>query len=41
MNGARLVITSEHIRAARAMLRWEQKTLAEEWKVFACHGQAN
>jgi transcriptional regulator with XRE-family HTH domain len=32
-NGARLVITSEQIRAARAMLRWEQKTLAEESKV--------
>jgi transcriptional regulator with XRE-family HTH domain len=28
-----LVLTSEHIRAARALLRWDQRQLAEESSV--------
>ncbi|WP_246790301.1 helix-turn-helix domain-containing protein [Aminobacter aminovorans] len=28
-----IVLTSEHVRAARALLRWDQKTLAEKSKV--------
>lgn len=28
-----MVLTSEHIRAARALLRWDQKTLSEKSKV--------
>jgi transcriptional regulator with XRE-family HTH domain len=27
---AEMVLTSEHVRAARALLRWEQQTLAEK-----------
>lgn len=28
-----IILTSEHVRAARALLRWDQKTLADKSKV--------
>jgi hypothetical protein len=38
--GVIMTVTSEQIRAARALLRWEQKDLAEGVKGLASFDQA-